>query len=603
MSSFSIPLTGLKASSESLNTIANNLSNMNTTAFKSQSVTFSDLFYQQVGTTGSGDPQQVGSGTQIAATETDFSQGGVDSTGNASDMYINGNGFFVVKGSDGTTELTRDGNFTTSGGFLVTQDGQNVMGYPTANGVVDTGAPLAPIALPVGEMENAKATTTMSMTANLNASDAVGTTVQGQVPIYDSLGNSHEATVYFTKTGNNTWGYSFSLDPKTLTDTSSATTRTLTATSPQGGGTAFTFDAGATVDPTTSLTITGSSGPVTLPAATAGQTPSQYEGSIAAALQGSGATAAWDSSTNTMTITGATAVGGKVIEGGITNYAYTFDAGTTIDPSTTLTITGTNASGNSVTITAPPIKPGETLSNYASALTTATAGISGVQITPTGNGLSISGPGISLGGSLIESAAGTASNNAAGTLTFDSNGNLIAPSSNVTGIQLGGLTDGAANLSLSWDLFGTSGTGMVTQSAQAASASTNPVSGTTQDGYASGSYQGFAVDSSGVVSASFSNGETQVAGQVVLANVANQQGLTIKAGNNYATTTASGSATTGIAGTGGLGTLEDDTLENSNVDMSTQFSDLIVAQQAFDASSKAITTFDTVSQETINMIH
>jgi flagellar hook protein FlgE len=49
--------------------------------------------------------------------------------------------------------------------------------------------------------------------------------------------------------------------------------------------------------------------------------------------------------------------------------------------------------------------------------------------------------------------------------------------------------------------------------------------------------------------------------------------------------------------------LEDDTLENSNVDISTQFSDLIVAQQAFEASSKAITTFDSVSQETINMIH
>jgi flagellar hook protein FlgE len=79
--------------------------------------------------------------------------------------------------------------------------------------------------------------------------------------------------------------------------------------------------------------------------------------------------------------------------------------------------------------------------------------------------------------------------------------------------------------------------------------------------------------------------------------------MKIEAGNNYATTTASGSATTGLAGAAGLGTLEDDTLENSNVDISTQFSDLIVAQQAFEASSKAITTFDSVSQETINMIH
>ncbi len=604
MSSFSIPLTGLESSSTALNTIANNLSNMNTTAFKSQDVTFSDLFYQQIGSSGSGNPLQVGAGTQVASTETNFSQGSVDSTGNASDLYINGNGFFVVQGSDGTTELTRDGNFTTSGGYLVTQDGQNVMGYPAANGAVNTGVPLAPIQLPsIGQTENAQATSTMSMTANLNASDAVGTTMQGQVQIYDSLGNSHEATVYFTKTANNTWGYSFSLDPKTLTDTSSATTRTLTPTA-SGGNTTIPFDAGATVDPSTSFTISDGTTTVTAPAATSGESLGTYLTALQGALSHGGSTATASVTGNTLKITGGT-VSGSVVEGGITTYGYNFDTGTTIDPSTSLAISGTDANGNSATLTAPAIAPGQTLTNYASALTTAigNAHIQGVQVSATANGLSISGPGISLGGSLVESAAGNASANAAGTLTFDSNGNLTAPSSNVTGIQLGGLTDGAANLSLSWDLFGSNGTGMITQSAVGTSSSSNPVSATTQNGYASGSYQGFTVDSSGVVSASYSNGETQVVGQVVLANVANQQGLKIEAGNNYATTTASGSATTGLAGSAGLGTLEDDTLENSNVDISTEFSDLIVAQQAFEASSKAITTFDSVSQETINMIH
>src|ERR1700735_168779 len=65
MASFYIPLTGLDADPTALNTIANNLSNMNTTAFKSQSVNFSDLFYQQVGATGAGNPIQVGAGTQV----------------------------------------------------------------------------------------------------------------------------------------------------------------------------------------------------------------------------------------------------------------------------------------------------------------------------------------------------------------------------------------------------------------------------------------------------------------------------------------------------------------------------------------------------------
>jgi flagellar hook protein FlgE len=602
MSSFSIPLTGLKASSEALDTIANNLSNMNTTAFKSQSVMFSDLFYQQIGATGSGNPLQVGAGTQVAATDTDFSQGGVDSTGNASDLYINGNGFFEVQGSGGGTELTRDGNFTTSGENLVTQDGQNVMGYPATDGVVNTSAELTPIRLPVGQVEIAKATTTMSMTANLNASDAVGTTVQGQVPIYDSLGTSHEATVYFTKTGTNTWNYSLSLDPKTLSDTSSATTRTLAAT-PGAGTVSYAFDAGGTVDPSTSFTITdGNNVTVAAPTATAGESLSNYLTSLKGVLSTTEATASVTG--NTLTITGGTIGGaGKVVEGGITTYAYNFDAGETVDPSSNLTITGTNSSGNSVTTAVPPLTPGENLSSYATALTGMLGSIQGVQISATANGLSISGPGISLGGSLIESAAGTASGNATGSLTFDSSGNLIAPSSNIAGIQLGGLSDGAANLSLTWNLYGSGGTGDITQSVTDAASSSNPVTGTTQDGYASGTYQGFAVDSSGIVSATFSNGQTQAVGQVVLANVANTQGLTIEAGNNYATTTASGNATAGIAGTGGLGTLEDDTLEESNVDMSTQFSNLIVEQQAFDASSKAITTFDTISQDTLNMIH
>jgi flagellar hook protein FlgE len=105
------------------------------------------------------------------------------------------------------------------------------------------------------------------------------------------------------------------------------------------------------------------------------------------------------------------------------------------------------------------------------------------------------------------------------------------------------------------------------------------------------------------VSAQFSNGQTTPVGQLALASITNQQGMTITAGNNYETTLASGDASVGVAGSGGLGTIQDEALEQSNVDISTEFSDLIVAQQSFEASSKAITTFDTVSQETINMIH
>jgi flagellar hook protein FlgE len=92
-------------------------------------------------------------------------------------------------------------------------------------------------------------------------------------------------------------------------------------------------------------------------------------------------------------------------------------------------------------------------------------------------------------------------------------------------------------------------------------------------------------------------------GQLALATVSNEQGLDAEGSTNYAATTASGNASVGVAVTGGRGSIEDSELEGSNVDVSSEFSALIVAQRAFEANSKAVTTFDTVTQEAIGMIH
>lgn len=424
MASFFIPLTGLEADSTALNTIANDLSNMNTTAFKGQSANFSDLFYQQVGSAGSGDPLQVGAGTQVASISTDFTQGSINSTGAATDVALDGNGFFVVN-NDGVSEYTRDGNFSLdASGNLITQNGLSVMGYPAANGVVNTNSPLTRISIPVGQVEPPKATTTMNMTANLNATSAAGATFPAQVTVYDSLGVGHISTVTYAQTGTNTWSYS-----------------------------------------------------VALPA-------------------------------------------------------------------------GDFASGTSTPVT--------------------------------------------------------------GTMTFDSSGNLtsVTPSGGATQtvgtgagnisqipLNFAGLADGAANLSMQWNLLGTNGTPTISQVA-----ATSAVSATTQNGYASGQYQSFTISSDGTVSATFSNGQQLAVGQVALANVTNLQGLRMLGNGDYATTMASGAASVGTSGAAGLGTLQDGALEESNVNISAEFSNLIIAQRAFEANSKAVTTFDTVTQETINMI-
>ena len=130
MPNFSTALTGLQADTVSLNTIGNNLANLNTTAFKEQTTTFEDLFYQQIGTSGSNNPLQVGVGTRVSGTATDFLQGSLATTGNSTDMALQGNGFFVVQ-QGGVQSLTRAGNFQLdSAGNMTTVNGEQVMGYP-----------------------------------------------------------------------------------------------------------------------------------------------------------------------------------------------------------------------------------------------------------------------------------------------------------------------------------------------------------------------------------------------------------------------------------------------------------------------------------------
>jgi flagellar hook protein FlgE len=151
---------------------------------------------------------------------------------------------------------------------------------------------------------------------------------------------------------------------------------------------------------------------------------------------------------------------------------------------------------------------------------------------------------------------------------------------------------------MSWNLFGPSGASTLSQVDQ-----TSAASSTTQNGFASGNYTGFTIGSDGIVTATFNNGQKLNVGQLALGNVVNLQGLQATGNGDYATTLASGTATIGISGTSGLGTMQGGALEASNVNISAEFSKLIIAQRAFEANSKAVTTFDTVTQETINMIH
>jgi flagellar hook protein FlgE len=174
-------------------------------------------------------------------------------------------------------------------------------------------------------------------------------------------------------------------------------------------------------------------------------------------------------------------------------------------------------------------------------------------------------------------------------LEFDVNGVMTSPTgpTQFAAVGLGGSTIEQA---LSLDLTGS------TQLAQAFN-----VNARSQDGAAVGQLQGVTVDSDGTVFASFSNGESQALGKVVLANFPNPSGLRQLGNSSWAATGLSGEVSLGSPGEKGLGSLMSSMLEGSNVDMTEELVGLIAAQRAFQANAKALDTSSQISQSILNI--
>ena len=197
-----------------------------------------------------------------------------------------------------------------------------------------------------------------------------------------------------------------------------------------------------------------------------------------------------------------------------------------------------------------------------------------------------------------------------GTLVFDGSGKLTSikpsggaasttsPTIGIPPTANGGpqqvFADGANQLSFTWHVFDGSGNGLLSQTA--ASSSTASI---LQDGTSSGTLQNFSIGSDGTITGAFSNGTTAVLGQIALASFADEQGLSRNGGNDFSTTLASGQPTIGAPTTGGLGSISGGALEQSNVDIATEFASLIVAQRSYEANARVVTTFDQVAQDTI----
>jgi flagellar hook protein FlgE len=501
--SFNIGLSGMRAASSDLNVTGNNIANAGTAGFKQSRAEFSDVYAASV--MGSGRNQQ-GSGVLLANVSQQFAQGNITYTGNALDMAVNGNGFFVTS-NGGERGYTRAGYFGTDNqGFIVNNAGHRLQGYP-----VDAA----------GNLQNGVMSDLRVLTAN-QAPQATSAITQ-RFNLNSAL------------TSPPAWQASYTQSQQAAYD--GAFNTTLNAFGQAA------YDAAILADP------------ADLPAADAAR-------AAALALPANIATATSD----------AVAARTANQAAALASANGTFDPSNpdTYSSSTSLNIYDTQ--GNAHVLTQYFVKTGSNtwdmrvlvdgrnpLDPSSTAAMTQTLNFSDSgQLNPTNGNFVLSGwvPAASNGGTPPVWAA---------------NGANSAPSINL-------------------DMMGSS-----------QYATSFAVSSVSQNGFTTGQLSGLEIDDSGVLFARYTNGQSMAQGQVVLADFANVQGLTPQGNTGWSQSYASGEPVIGTPRSGTLGALQAGALEDSNVELSDQLVNLIVAQRNYQANAKTIETESAITQTIINL--
>jgi flagellar hook protein FlgE len=561
-------LSGLDVSQQAINVIGNNIANVNTTSFKSSSVNITPQFYitstQGTAATtnfGGTNPEQEGLGAAIDTTTTNFSDGELTSTGVPTDMAINGNGFFVVQGQ--TQQFTRDGSFSLNDqNQLVTSAGQFVQGYGAdANGNINSAA-LQNITIPLGSLAQAQATTSATLQGNLDSGGTVatGASILNSGPITD-ITSGTPATPTSTTLLTDVASAS---DPTTPLFTVG---QTLTVT-PQKGGRDL---------PATSMTVTSADTLATL----------QSFYSQAAGIDTTAAATGTETPGVTLgALTGDPADSARLIITGNTGTANSLEITTSDTTSSTgpVPITfadGSDTNGNTSGATGESVNTSFT--TYDSLGNPVTIGVTATLQSTSDSGSTWSfyatSPQDTNSSTFTPGSAGSIIGD--GTLSFDTSGKLVAST--------------GTNLSIARDNTGATtpmNVALNFSSLTALASSSSALTSATQNGFPEGTLSTFSVGDDGTITGSFTNGQTQVLGQVAVATFNNNQGLVNDGGNLYSAGPASGQAVIGAPEQNGSGSVNSGELEGSNVDLSQQFTELITQSTGFTASSRVITTAD-----------
>ncbi len=221
-SSFYSGLSGLDNHATAMQVVGDNLANVKTTGFKSNSAHFEDVL--GVSLTGVSGGNQTGAGTEISSVDANFIQGSLETTGVGTDVAINGKGLFSLKDPN-SDELfyTRAGHFIFDNlGYYVNTQGFKVQGYLYDSNGTNLIENLADIQINQNSMIPPKVSSLINMVLNLDASEGTkvwdptnpsGTaSFSTALTIFDSLGQSHQVQVYFTKTADQTWDWHAMID-------------------------------------------------------------------------------------------------------------------------------------------------------------------------------------------------------------------------------------------------------------------------------------------------------------------------------------------------------------------------------------------------------
>lgn len=648
---FNIALSGLQAASSDLDVSGNNIANASTVGFKGSRAEFGDLYANGIVGQGS---TAIGGGVKVQTVRQQFAQGNISATNNGLDAAIDGNGFFVLN-NNGETLYSRAGQFgLDKNGYIVNNQGMKVQGFQ-ADSQGNLNGITGDIQVHTGD-QPPRRTTLVNSKVNLDSTQSVlairGTTLTSDGALAgDVVYGTTNSIPAETWTINYPDGSSGTVSTKagvsagsiagTLSqqDGVSVSART-TAIIPSSGfsaangdtltinGVPFTIDtsgAGGLANLANSINsssliattaVFDKSGNLQLISSQGADLSMQYAGTGSVKVNGengsSSVTLDGNAGSNSATVSGMLNI---TLDNGVTlspgsNQIVATTTGTpfvknTFNPQDQQTYnfsTSTNiydSLGNSHVLTQYFVKEPSTGPNPANLWTMY------VQI----DGQNVGDPNTAL-----PSPQNTQPTQASYNLVFNNDGSLNTTLSDPvlisnwvpldkTGNPNG--ADGPLNVANGGTLPipdpPTSSNFQIDMNNSTQYGSASAVNNVAQNGYTTGKLTGLDVSQDGVISANYSNSQSQVLAQLAMAKFQDNEGLAPKGNTTWAETYASGNPVIGKPGTSSLGSIQSSSVEESNVDLSKELVNLITAQRNYQANAKTIQTANAVTQTIINL--